>query len=128
MSGSEGGEILFWDVRSKEIAQRVSGHEGVVCWVDTSPGPNGTVVSGGLDGTVRIWVDLDVDDDGVGGMNELKIENENEDDDVDMVKVEHDDDVYDNTGMNGSRGERSSERNVNPRLSSERSPDQMEED
>ena len=56
-SGSENGEILFWDVKSKELVQRVDGHEGVVIWVDTCPGQSGTLVSGGLDGTVRIWTD-----------------------------------------------------------------------
>lgn len=58
VSGSEDGDIVFWDVSSKEVIQRVSGHEGVVCWVDASPGPSSTVVSGGLDGTVRVWVDV----------------------------------------------------------------------
>ncbi|KAG9238673.1 prolyl oligopeptidase-like protein [Amylocarpus encephaloides] len=58
VSGSEDGDILFWDVQNKNVAQRVSGHEGVVCWVDTCPGPTGTIASGGLDGTVRIWVDV----------------------------------------------------------------------
>lgn len=60
VSGSEDGEIIFWDVRTKEIVQRVGGHEGVVCWVDTSP-LSGTIVSGGLDGTVRIWIDVQDD-------------------------------------------------------------------
>jgi COMPASS component SWD3 len=73
VSGSEDGEILFWDVRSKEVVQRVSGHEGVVVWVDTCPGQSGTLVSGGLDGTVRIWVDVNGDDD----VHELKVEHEN---------------------------------------------------
>lgn len=58
VSGSEDGDILFWDVQNKNVVQRVSGHEGVVCWVDTCPGATGTVASGGLDGTVRIWVDV----------------------------------------------------------------------
>ncbi|RFU31308.1 hypothetical protein B7463_g5038, partial [Scytalidium lignicola] len=62
VSGSEDGDIFFWDAKTKEVIQRVSGHEGVVCWVDTSPGPGGTVVSGGLDGTVRVWVDVPEED------------------------------------------------------------------
>jgi hypothetical protein len=80
-----------------------------------------------LDGTVRIWVDMDEDDAGVGGMNGLKIEQDAEEADVDMVKVERDDDDYD-AHINGSRGERSPERGVNQRRSDERSPDRMEED
>lgn len=125
MSGSEDGEILFWDARSKEIAQRVNGHEGVVCWIDASPGLSGMVVSGGMDGTVRIWVDVDEDDEGVGGIDGLKLEHENgecgfdhDGDDVDMVKVENDD-GYDDIPMNGGAGERTPER--------EASPDKMDE-
>jgi COMPASS component SWD3 len=72
-SGSEDGDILFWNVRTKELVQRVHAHDGVVCWVDTAPGPTGTVVSGGLDGTVRIWVNVD-DDDGSDGLDHLKLE------------------------------------------------------
>jgi COMPASS component SWD3 len=104
VSGSEDGDIIFWDVRSKEVAQKVSGHEGVVCWVDTSPVP-GTLVSGGLDGTVRIWVDMDADDDEVGGMNGLQIGHASGDGDVDMVKIEPDD-AYDGTRLDGSRDNR----------------------
>ncbi|EKD20611.1 WD repeat domain 5B [Drepanopeziza brunnea f. sp. 'multigermtubi' MB_m1] len=62
VSGSEDGNLVFWDVKTKDIIQKVGGHEGVVCWVDTSPQPNGAVVSGGMDGTVRIWVNVDEDD------------------------------------------------------------------
>jgi COMPASS component SWD3 len=127
VSGSEDGEILFWDARSKEIAQRVSGHEGVVCWVDTAPGMSGMVASGGLDGTVRIWVDDEIND-GVDGMDGLKIKQENGDDygdgdDVDMVKVENGD-GYD-TRMNGSAGGRTPEPDDDE---STRIPERMEED
>ena len=70
VSGSEDGEIVIWDVISKEILQRLTGHEGVVLGVDTLGGGGGgggggdevgmsekgsLVVSGGLDRTVRIW-------------------------------------------------------------------------
>ncbi|CAG8980113.1 hypothetical protein HYALB_00012754 [Hymenoscyphus albidus] len=68
VSGSEDGDILFWDVQNKNVVQRVSGHDGVVCWVDTYPGATGTVASAGLDGTVRIWVDV-----GDGGGDEETI-------------------------------------------------------
>lgn len=55
VSGSEDGGILWWDVVSKEVLQRVEGHEGVVLGVDTWEGENGLVVSCGLDKTVRVW-------------------------------------------------------------------------
>jgi COMPASS component SWD3 len=103
VSGSENGDILFWDVRTKDIVQTVSGHDGVVCWVDTSPGRSGsgTVVSGGLDGTVRIWVDVHEDRDNL--VNGLKFDSGADTfphDDVDMdmemvgVKVEREDAGY----------------------------------
>ncbi|TVY17761.1 WD repeat-containing protein 5 [Lachnellula arida] len=75
VSGSEDGDIVFWDVQNKNVVQRVSGHEGVVCWVDTCPGRGGKIASGGLDGTVRIWIDAD-NDLGVDGLN-LDDEGEN---------------------------------------------------
>jgi COMPASS component SWD3 len=59
VSGSEDGDILFWDAQNKNVVQRVSGHEGVVLWVDTCPGTTGMIASGGLDGTVRVWVDTE---------------------------------------------------------------------
>ncbi|KAN0122087.1 prolyl oligopeptidase-like protein [Hyaloscypha variabilis] len=65
VSGSEDGDLVFWDVKTKDMVQKVSGHEGVVLWVDTSPNVSGKVVSGGLDGTVRIWVDVNEDVNGV---------------------------------------------------------------
>lgn len=73
-SGSENGEIIFWDVKTKNIVQRVTGHEGVVLWVDTSPGPSGILVSGGLDGTVRIWVDTNEPEHNIDVIAEMKRE------------------------------------------------------
>ena len=72
VSGSEDGNLVFWDVRTKDMVQKVSGHEGVVLWVDTSPGVGGKVVSGGLDGTVRIWVDVNEDEEDLEGANGVK--------------------------------------------------------
>lgn len=92
VSGSEDGEIIFWDVRSKEIVQRVTGHEGVVCWVDTSPGSSGAIVSGGLDGTVRIWVDVP-EDDGVGEIQtkaEIGLDLDDHDAEMNDVNAEED--------------------------------------
>lgn len=55
VSGSEDGGILWWDVVSKEVLQRVDAHEGVVLGVDTGDEESGLVVSCGLDKTIRIW-------------------------------------------------------------------------
>ena len=54
VSGSEDGNIALWDVPSKNILQRLEGHEGVVLGLDTLSGKD-LLVSGGLDRTVRIW-------------------------------------------------------------------------
>ncbi|KAL8818936.1 MAG: hypothetical protein Q9223_002525 [Gallowayella weberi] len=56
VSGSETGEIVWWDVVSKAVLQREMAHEGCVLGVDTW-GKEGVAlaVSCGLDRTVRIW-------------------------------------------------------------------------
>ncbi len=110
VSGSEIGEILFWDFRSKEIAQRVMGHDGVVCWVDTSPGPYALVASGGMDGTVRIWIE---DDDGIAGLDGLKSEHENGNGEF---------------GDDGEQTQLSPERDLAHSVNGHQSPNAMEED
>jgi COMPASS component SWD3 len=120
-------------VRNKEVVQRASGHEGVVCWVDTCPGPSGTIVSGGLDGTVRIWVDINEDED--EDINELQVKQENgsaEFDhngvDVDMegVKVENGEPRY---GDDTLRDEISVDDERTPdHVDGDPIPDKMEED
>lgn len=54
VSGSEDGGMVVWDVVSKDVLQRVEGHEGVVLGVDTWR-EGGLMVSVGIDKTVRIW-------------------------------------------------------------------------
>ncbi|MCJ1356059.1 MAG: WD domain protein [Icmadophila ericetorum] len=54
VSGSEDGAIIVWDVVSKEILQRLEGHEDTVLGVDTLIG-QGKMVSCGLDRTIRVW-------------------------------------------------------------------------
>jgi COMPASS component SWD3 len=51
-SASEDGDVVLWDVRSKAVIQRVHGHEGVCFWVDVH---GDTMVSGGQDGTIKIY-------------------------------------------------------------------------
>lgn len=68
VSGSEDGSIVFWDVVTKEVMQRLEpdemegrrGHKGVVFGVDVHP-QRGEVVSCGADGTVKIWKADEVD-------------------------------------------------------------------
>jgi len=127
VSGSEDGDILFWDVRTKEIIQRAGGHDGVVCWVDTCPGDRAMIVSGGLDGTVRIWLDVNEDDE----VDRFRVKQENgedgfdhanDDTDVDHVKVEQDHGDYDYG--DDTRSDQSPKRIG----SGEQIPDRMEED
>ncbi|KAI9701833.1 MAG: WD domain protein [Candelina mexicana] len=54
VSGSEDASMVIWDVTSKHVLQRLEGHDGVVLGVDTHPSEN-SLVSGGLDRTVRVW-------------------------------------------------------------------------
>ena len=51
--GSEDGRAVLWDVSSKEVLQELRGHEGVVLGVDVSP--DDTIVTCGLDKTIKLW-------------------------------------------------------------------------
>lgn len=58
MSGSEDGSIVLWDMNSKNILQRLDGHEGPTLWVDAHPFDD-LLVSGGMDNKVKLWVNED---------------------------------------------------------------------
>jgi COMPASS component SWD3 len=70
VSGSEDGDVVAWDVTSKEILWRGKGHRKAVLAVDFLRGEDGRglLVSGGLDRDIRVWVE---DRDG----DEVKLEN-----------------------------------------------------
>ncbi|KAH7064637.1 WD40-repeat-containing domain protein [Macrophomina phaseolina] len=53
-SGSECGSIYLWDCSSKNIMQKLDGHDDPVLSVDTHP-TEPWIVSGSLDKTIRIW-------------------------------------------------------------------------
>lgn len=83
VSGSENGDLVVWDVSTKEVLWRGTGHKAPVLGVDfvRPPGAAGTVgkargllASGGLDRDVRIWIE-DV------GPEDEEDEDEGEDDD-----------------------------------------------
>lgn len=86
-AASEDGDIVLWDVRTKEIAQRIErAHESVVFWVDVH---GDTLVSCGQDGKIRIFQhqgpeDGDDDDD------EKKIEEATADGPGDVVMADAD--------------------------------------
>ncbi|KFA52482.1 hypothetical protein S40293_05657, partial [Stachybotrys chartarum IBT 40293] len=50
-SASEDGAIVLWDVKSKEVMQRIEGHKGVCFWVDVH---GDTMVSASQDCTIRV--------------------------------------------------------------------------
>jgi COMPASS component SWD3 len=52
--GSEDGSTVLWDVNSKEILQRLHGHEGVVLGVDVCA-QDGAVATCGNDQTIKIY-------------------------------------------------------------------------
>ncbi|KAL8727778.1 MAG: hypothetical protein Q9166_005833 [cf. Caloplaca sp. 2 TL-2023] len=72
VSGSETGEIVWWDVVSKAVLQREMAHEGCVLGVDTW-GKEGLAlaVSCGLDKTIRIWERVAEPQDGVASEDEV---------------------------------------------------------
>lgn len=52
-SASEDGDIVLWDVKNKEILQRVpTGHKGICFWVDVN---GDTMASAGQDHTIRVY-------------------------------------------------------------------------
>ncbi|KAK4078534.1 uncharacterized protein Triagg1_2865 [Trichoderma aggressivum f. europaeum] len=51
-SASEDGDVILWDVKNKELLQRVHGHEGVCFWVDVH---GETMATAGQDGSVRVY-------------------------------------------------------------------------
>lgn len=52
-SASEDGDIVMWDVCSKEVVQRITGaHRGVCFWVDIN---GDTMVSAGQDGLINVF-------------------------------------------------------------------------
>lgn len=51
-SASEDGDVILWDVKNKEVLQRVHGHEGVCFWVDVH---GETMATAGQDGSVRVY-------------------------------------------------------------------------
>lgn len=86
VSGSETGEVLWWDVQSKEVLQREAAHDGAVLDVDTWLGEEGGLaVSCGVDRSVRVWA-MQEGGDGMqelgNGMEggEIEIEGEEEED------------------------------------------------
>lgn len=101
ISGSEDGNILWWDVQSKSILQKEAGHEGVVLGVDIWD-PESLVVSCGLDKTVRVWEKNDGNSEGEEVLN-----GENDgglpDEDVDGTEDYHEgDQEVDGEGNEGS--------------------------
>ncbi|KAF1357909.1 WD40 repeat-like protein, partial [Lizonia empirigonia] len=53
-SASEDGEVVLWDVSSKLVLQRLTGHDDAVLAVDAHP-RDPLLVSAGLDRCVRVW-------------------------------------------------------------------------
>lgn len=101
VSGSEDGNILWWDVQSKAILQKETGHEGVVLGVDIWD-PESLVVSCSLDKTVRVWEKDDGDSEGDEVINGEKDQG-GHNEDVDGFEDYHEgDQEVDGEGNEGS--------------------------
>ena len=84
VSGSETGEVFWWDVQSKEVLQREAAHDGAVLDVDTWDGEgDGLAVSCGVDRTVRVWAMQAVGNENGEDGAEVEIEG---DEDEDMIE------------------------------------------
>ncbi|CAN9411473.1 unnamed protein product [Alternaria sp. RS040] len=89
-SGDEEGQVVLWDVSSKNVLQRLDGHTDAVLSVHTHPSEE-LIVSAGLDRTIRLWrpnegkevngVKTDDDDEG-------KPNGEGHDEDVNGIREE----------------------------------------
>ncbi|KAI9803760.1 MAG: hypothetical protein M1825_001640 [Sarcosagium campestre] len=97
VSGSEDGEIVAWDVVSKEVVWRGGGgggggdnnkaaHQGVVLGVHVR---GDRMVSCGIDGTVRVW-QLDHGDNVVAAAGAAAAGDDDDDDDHDDDHDDHD--------------------------------------
>ncbi|KAI6374311.1 hypothetical protein MCOR31_002797 [Pyricularia oryzae] len=51
-SASEDGHIVLWDVKSKEVVQKIAAHDGVCFWVDVV---GDTMVSAGKDARILVY-------------------------------------------------------------------------
>jgi COMPASS component SWD3 len=63
VSGSEEGDVVAWDVSTKEVLWRGKEHRQPVLAVDFCRLTNGKglLVSGGLDRDLRVWIEVDED-------------------------------------------------------------------
>lgn len=78
-SGSEDGNVVLWDVSSKNVLQRLSGHTEPVLSVDTHPSLK-LIVSAGLDMEIRLWKEIAPRSDAEGQSNSngvVKMEDKN---------------------------------------------------
>ena len=56
LSGSEDGDVVIWDVKTKDVVQRIERvHKGICFWVDVR---KSTMVTVGQDAVVRVFRDL----------------------------------------------------------------------
>ncbi len=96
VSGSEDGDVVAWDVSSKELLWRGEGHKDVVLSVDcgkTKDGTRGLLVSVGKDRDVRVWIE-DVDEKVLGLMKERKGEGADDDGDAQMAIADDEDEEH----------------------------------
>jgi WD40 repeat protein len=54
LTGTTEGNIVVWDLETKQSVRTLTGHEGIVWDVTFAPGSN-TALSAGKDKTVRVW-------------------------------------------------------------------------
>jgi COMPASS component SWD3 len=73
ITGGDDGNPVLWDVSSKEVLQRLEGHEGTVLAVDVSCDEQ-TIITAGLEGVIRVWKRMPLLDDETKGHMESAVE------------------------------------------------------
>jgi WD40 repeat protein len=66
ISGSENGELVVWDVGSKDVIQRWQGHNDVVLGVDFCRTDGRKLASCSADGSVKLWRGVSSDEEAPG--------------------------------------------------------------
>jgi hypothetical protein len=99
VSGSEDGDVIIWDVNSKNILQILEGHESEVLWADTHPSLE-LIATCSMDNTIRIWANEEEEEDIVEKDEEIQDVQEAQEaqaveevEDIGVAKKEDNDDL-----------------------------------
>jgi len=55
ISGSEDNQIYIWDLVEAKNLAKLKGHQKEVCSLAVSPTSEGLLLSGSVDGSIKLW-------------------------------------------------------------------------